>query len=77
MSKKYTVQVRRYNPDKSTTVVETIDRVLRAEQIGNFSPFFCTYQGNQRCLVQSDEGDLSDPFRRDESYAQSFYIVVK
>ena len=55
---------------------ETVKRVLRAEQIGNFNPLFCTYRGNNRVLVQSQEGDLSDPFRREESYAQSFYIEV-
>lgn len=70
---KYTIQVR----DKETKEVkETIKREIRAEQIGNFNPFFCTYKGNKRCLVKSDAGDVSDPFRRDESYAETFYIEV-
>jgi hypothetical protein len=56
--------------------IETIKRVLRAEQIGNFNPFFCTYKGNKRNLVKSLEGDVSDPFRREESYANTFYIEV-
>ena len=55
---------------------KTIKRKVRAEQIGNFCPLFCTYLGKQR-LVKSEEGDLSDPFRRTESYAQSFFIEVE
>jgi hypothetical protein len=55
---------------------KTIKRRVRAEQIGNFCPLFCTYLGKQR-LVKSKAGDLSDPFRRDESYAQSFFIEVE
>ena len=27
-------------------------------------------------LVKSDQGDLSDPFRREESYVQSLFIEV-
>lgn len=55
--------------------IEKIKRVLRSEQIGNFNPFFCTYKG-KRCLVQSRQGDVSDPFRREESYAETFFIEV-
>lgn len=55
---------------------ETIKRVLRSESIGNFNPFFCTYKGNKRCLVKSEIGDLSDPFRRTEEYAKTLYIEV-
>ncbi len=54
-------------------IAETITRKLRAEAIGNFNPVFCTYAGKS-VLVHSDAGDLSDPFRRDESYAKSFFI---
>jgi len=54
--------------------IETIKRVLRAEMIGNFNPIFCTYKKTSR-LVQSTQGDLPDPFRRDESYLQ-LYIEV-
>ncbi len=69
--KKFSIQVR-----KNGTVVDTVNRVLRSEQIGNFNPLFCTYNKNKRCLVHSDEGDLSDPFRRTEEYAKSFYINI-
>ena len=69
--KKYSIQVR----EKGTgRVIETITRKLRNEQIGNFNPMFCTYKGNTRCLVKSDAGDLSDPFRRDPTYETSLYI---
>ena len=55
---------------------KTIKRKLRVEQIGNFCPIFCTYLGKQR-LVKSEQGDLSDPFRREESYANSLFIEVE
>lgn len=84
MSKRYTIQVRQY--PKGTPkyqrykaiycVLETITRVMWAEAIGNFNPMFCTYK-HKRTLVQSDEGDLSDPFRRDETYADTLYIEVE
>lgn len=89
---KHKVEVRRYLPGNTDygsesigkitgnygkyEVVEVVERVLRAEQIGNFNPIFCSYGGNDRCLVKSDEGDLSDPFRREESYLQRLYITV-
>lgn len=63
MRNKHTIQVR----DAIGKPCKTIRRVLRAEMIGNFNPLFCTYQ-NKTWLVKSDDGDLSDPFRRDESY---------
>lgn len=56
-------------------VIKTIIRKIRSEAIGNFCPIFCTYLGKQR-LVKSEQGDLSDPFRRRESYAQSLFIEV-
>ena len=69
---KHTIQVK----NKSNGVIlNVIKRVLRSEAIGNFCPIFCTYLGKQY-LVKSEKGDLSDPFRRQESYAQSFYIEV-
>ncbi len=70
--KKQTIQVR-FKP--TGKIINTIKRVLRAEQIGNFCPIFCTYKG-KRTLVKSEEGDLSDPFRRTESYVQSLFIEV-
>ena len=56
--------------------IETIERTLRSESIGNFHPIFCRYHNNSRCLVHSTDGDLSDPFRRDEKYLESLYIEV-
>ena len=89
--KQYSIQVRKYQPEQSKygsesigkitgnygkfDSVETIKRVLRAQQIGNFNPFFCTYKGKDH-LVHSDDGDVSDPFRREESYANSFFISI-
>ena len=55
--------------------IEVIHRTLRSEAIGNFNPIFCTYQGKKH-LVQSLEGDISDPFRREESYLKSLYIEI-
>ena len=83
MAKKHLIEVRQYNRDQKFPWRDnpihcthgTIDRALRAEQIGNFNPIFCTYKG-KRTLVHSDEGDLSDPYRRDESYAKSFFIKI-
>ena len=91
MNKKHTIQVRKYQAGQTShgsetigaitgdfgkfDMVETIKRTVKAEQIGNFNPLFCQYKGKQ-CLVNSDEGDLSDPFRRSESYAKSFYISI-
>lgn len=63
------------NVEQNGQVVKTIKRVLRSEAIGNFNPIFCTYQG-KRTLVNSREGDLSDPFRREESYLNTLYIKV-
>ena len=61
--------------DKQGNVVETIKRKLRFEQIGNFCPAFATYKGKPY-LVKSEEGDLSDPFRADQSYLASLFITV-
>jgi len=79
--KKQTIQVRRnpvgpkYLTQGPFELVATIRRVLRAECIGNFNPIFCTYKG-KRTLVHSEEGDLSDPFRREESYLKTLFIEV-
>ncbi len=75
------IQVRRYpsglnhhHTDKFT-VEKTISRKPWLECIGNFNPMFCTYKG-ERMLVHSDSGDLSDPFRREESYLKTLFIEV-
>ena len=80
---KHTIEVREvaaghslHDSSAPYTVRETIKRKLRAEQIGNFNPLFCRYRGDNRVLVHSDAGDLSDPFRRESSYAQSLFIRV-
>jgi hypothetical protein len=88
---RYKIEVRRYLPGQTDhssecigaitgdygkfEVVETIHRKPWAEQIGNFNPLFCRYKG-KRTLMHSDAGDLSDPFRRSDTYAQSFFITV-
>jgi hypothetical protein len=69
--KKYQIQV----INKSGEIIKTIKRSLRSECIGNFNPFFCTYLRKQY-VVKSKEGDLSDPFRRDESYLGTLFINV-
>ena len=53
--------------------IRIIRRVLRAEQIGNFNPIFCTYR-RKKYLVSSSGGDLSDPLRRSQDYLKSLYI---
>ena len=89
-AKTYPIQVRRFLPGFSSwhknengivgngvvayVVSDTVHRTLRAEQIGNFCPLFCRYAKNPRVLVHSDAGDLSDPFRRDETYANTLWI---
>uniref|UniRef100_A0A6M3LMT5 Uncharacterized protein n=1 Tax=viral metagenome TaxID=1070528 RepID=A0A6M3LMT5_9ZZZZ len=67
---KYTIQVRTNgHPTK------TIKRSLRGRCSGNFNPLFCTFDGEEH-LVQSEAGDLSDPFRRGVDYTKSLYIEV-
>lgn len=56
-------------------LIKTIKRKPWLESIGNFSPMFCRYQG-KRCLVRSEEGDISDPFRREDTYLTSLFIEV-
>lgn len=89
--KKYAIAVRSYTPPNTWwgaaflgritgnygfhTHWTTVHRQLRSECIGNFNPVFCTI-GGQRRLVQSDKGDLSDPFRAEESYLESLFVVV-
>lgn len=73
---KHTVQVRiKRNFMEPGALIGTIKRKLRAECIGNFNPIFCTYHGKSH-LVKSMQGDLSDPFRREESYLKTLYIEI-
>ena len=69
--KKYKIELR-----NEAGKLGEIKRQLHAEAIGNFNPIFCTFKG-KRYLVKSDEGDLSDPFRRNEIYLESLYIMIE
>ena len=78
--KQHVIQVRRYaRPngyffgDSPEGVVETIHRKLYVDQLGNFNRIACRYKG-QTFLVNSDAGDIGDPFRADDSYAESLFI---
>ena len=68
MKKRYSVAV--YSDGK---LIKSVDRVLYFEQIGNFNPCFTIFSGYPR-LVHSFRGDMSDPFRRDNSYLDHLYI---
>jgi hypothetical protein len=70
--KKHSISV--YNK-QTRVLVKNIKRKLRQEAIGNFCPIFCTYMGEQK-LVKSRKGDLSDPFRRDDSYVDELYLEI-
>jgi hypothetical protein len=81
--KKQSIQVRDYTDYQTTfenylnppipPTLATVNRKLYAIQIGNFCPVFCRYQG-KTYQVQSKHGDLSDPFRADETYLETLYI---
>lgn len=70
-AKKFQIEVR-----ENGKTVGTINRVLTAESMGNWNPIFARYN-KKAYLVHSDEGDLSDPFRRDETYLTTLYIKSK
>lgn len=80
--KKHNIEVRgvapgnKFNSAAPYTVLATIQRKLWSEVSGNFNPVFCRYQG-KRELVHSEQGDLSDPFRREESYLEKLFIRVE
>ena len=82
MSKKHSIDVHKkgegagYVTGQPGDYIETIKRVLYAEQCGNFNPLFCTYKGKKE-LVRSRQGDLSDPFRRTEEYANELYLAIE
>ena len=75
--KKYKIEVREKGEKygEPGKLIETIKRKLYAEQIGNFNPIFCRYK-NTKYLVQSMEGDLSDPFRRTPEYLNTLFIEI-
>lgn len=62
--------------DKNGHLFKIIKRKVRFEMIGNFCPGFVVYKGKEY-LAKSDKGDLSDPFRRDESYLNHLYIQIE
>lgn len=92
MSEKSMVELRAYAPGQTSAgseemgeitgdfgrydIVGKVAKRLRSESIGNFQPVFCSHEGDKRCLVKSDAGDLSDPFRADESYRDTLFIEV-
>ena len=57
-------------------LVEVIQRKVWLESIGNFCPLFCRYKG-KRVLVQSHDGDVSDPCRVTAVYLNSLYIEIE
>ena len=65
------------NVKRDGKIIRSVFRNVYAEQIGNFNPLFCRYENNPRVLVKSEEGDISDPFRREGSYLATLYIEVK
>jgi hypothetical protein len=77
MNKKLQIRVCEKGTEWGTPgkLIKTISRKPWLEAIGNFNPMFCRYNG-KRTLVHSEEGDISDPFRREESYLTSLYIEV-
>lgn len=64
-------QIKVYTHDDQ--FIETIKRVLTFVVLGNWNPAYCVYK-REKYQVHSVHGDMSDPFRRDESYLDSLYI---
>ena len=54
-------------------LINTVKRCVYCDTVGNYNRFAARYNG-KTYLVQSDEGDLGDPFRANESYLSSLYI---
>lgn len=55
--------------------IKTINRKVWIECFGNFNPMYCRYQGKKQ-LVQSRDGDLSDPLRRTDEYMKTLFIEI-
>ena len=72
MKRKYTIEVRSTYGLKPYKI--KVNKLI-AENCGNFNPIYCMHGGVKR-LVQSNKGDLSDPFRREESYLDSLFITI-
>lgn len=56
--------------------VETITRKIYCDSVGNFNRLACRYKG-RTFLVHSEAGDIGDPFRADESYLSSLFILAE
>jgi hypothetical protein len=78
MSQKYTVNVCKPSGQfrKMGEVIKQIHVPLKAEQTGNFSFIYCIYK-RKKYWVESELGDIADPFRRTEEYLSKLYIEVK
>lgn len=59
------------------TLIKYIYRKIWAEMLGNFNPIFCRYNKDNRCLVKSFAGDISDFFRREDNYFETLYIEIE
>lgn len=68
---KHMVEIRRDGLPSYTKLLK-----LEAEPVGNFDPVFCRI-GGKKYLVQSELGDLSDPFRRTEDYLTKLFVHIK
>jgi hypothetical protein len=79
--KKETIQVRNYNgkryafPAVTPEILGSVSRRLYSMACGNFNPVYCRYQ-RKTYLVQSEAGDISDPFRADDSYLKTLFIDI-
>ena len=76
--KRYAVEVRKKGEKfgEPGELIESIKVQLRSKSIGNFNPIYCTYKSKEH-VVNSREGDLSDPFRRNDGYLKTLYIEVE
>lgn len=80
IKKKHRINLRWYggNSHHTSLPIRTggdIDRVLNVDQVGNFARVACRYNG-KTYLVNSEAGDIGDPFRADESYLDTLFIDV-
>lgn len=79
--KKHTVQIRNYNgkrysfPAVTPEILGTVTRRLYSIACGNFAPIYCRFKG-KTYLVNSDAGDVSDPFRANENYLETLFIDI-
>lgn len=60
---------------KTGEATEIIQRKIYSDSVGNFIRCACRYKG-QTFIVNSDEGDLGDPFRANDTYLDSLFIIA-